>query len=300
LIESPPKHKQHVHMAGIISLSGEPLDFGFEWPDSMMPIGKDYTAVERAIAECAYAGCETIWVVCNRDIQPLIKHRLGDYVEDPAYVSRKFTIAPKEHQIEIPIFYVPVHPKDRFRRDCVAWGVLYGALAAYHTTKQISKWTMPDKYYAAFAHGVYEPSVLRDYKAEITESDRFFLSFGGQTVREGLYLGFTFDAEDFKRFRRTIRTEGTGRMVPGQTGEDLLDGKFPTKTLPIEERWSARHFSLDKVFGSAIIEEAKVKNVSWYYDIDNWDGYRSFLASGEKIERPSRILVRKTLSRLGS
>ena len=86
--------------------------------------------------------------------------------------------------------------------------------------------------------------------------------------------------------------------MPGQTGEDLIDGKYPTKKLPIEERWSAQHFTLDKVFGSAIIEKAKVNELSWYHGIDSWESYSDFIASGNKIERPSHILTKKTMNRL--
>ena len=63
------------HLAGIIPVAGQPLDFKMPWPDSMMPLNEDYLAVEHSVVECAYAGCETIWIVCNDDIQPLIKSR---------------------------------------------------------------------------------------------------------------------------------------------------------------------------------------------------------------------------------
>tara|TARA_Y100000592_G_scaffold98289_1_gene171010 strand:+ start:2309 stop:3205 length:897 start_codon:yes stop_codon:yes gene_type:complete len=295
VIEAPPDNKRFANMAGIVSVSGQPLDFGFEWPDSMMPIGNDYTAIERAVAECAYAGCESVWIVCNKDIQPLIKHRIGDYVHDPSYVSRSIVVNPSDHKIEIPIFYVPVHPKDRFKRDCLGWGTLYGALSAYYITRKISRWTVPDKFYAAFPYGVYDPALLRNYKAEITANDRFFLSFAGQTVQNGLYLGFTFNAEDFKRFRRDVRKYGTGIKVPGQI---VGEGEIPLERLPVEERWSARHFSLDKVFGSAIIEESKVAALNEYHCIDSWDGYRKFMASELQLERPNYILKRKFTNRL--
>lgn len=53
------------------------------WPDAMMPIAQNYTAVERAILECAWAGCETIWVVCNQDISRVLKNKIGEFVYDP-------------------------------------------------------------------------------------------------------------------------------------------------------------------------------------------------------------------------
>ena len=38
--------------------------------------------------ECAYAGCETIWIVADPDITPVFKRVIGDFVYDPVnYVS---------------------------------------------------------------------------------------------------------------------------------------------------------------------------------------------------------------------
>ena len=77
------------HLAGIVPCGGQPLDFGMEWPDFMMPIASNYTMIEAAIMECAWAGCETIWVVCYPKTQPLLKKRLGETVQDPVWISRK-------------------------------------------------------------------------------------------------------------------------------------------------------------------------------------------------------------------
>ena len=69
----------------------------------------------------------------------------------------------------------------------------------------------------------------------------------------------------------------------------------------LEKRHSARFFSLDIVFGSAIIEGASVVEVPWYYPIDGWEPYRNFLASpeAETIERPKYILPVAKLNPIG-
>ena len=77
------------HLAGIIPVAGQPLDFNFPWHDCLQPIGKNYLAIERSALECAFAGCDTIWIACNDDMQPLIKSRIGDYVQDPVYIFRE-------------------------------------------------------------------------------------------------------------------------------------------------------------------------------------------------------------------
>ena len=62
MIEGTPNIQAVFHLAGIIPVAGQPLDFDLPWHDSCAPIAPDYLAVERAIVECAYAGCETIWI----------------------------------------------------------------------------------------------------------------------------------------------------------------------------------------------------------------------------------------------
>ena len=272
------------HLAGIVPVAGQKLDFNFPWHDSLQPIAKDYLAVERAVVECAYAGCETIWIVCHDDIQPLIRYRLGDYVQDPVYLYRTIDPNPTvDCRKRIPIFYVPIHPNDKDKRDCLGWSVLYGALSSYYTSKQVSKWVAPDRYYVAFPYGAYCPEVLREYRKKISSDRPFFLSYAGRTVRDNEYLGFTFDSDEFKRIRREFRRKATGTRQKGE--------QFPSKVLPLEERWSARFFSLDKIFGSVNINSVEVVEVPWYWNIDNWEGLKEFLSSGDELKRPNKEML---------
>ena len=70
----------------------------------MTPIAPNFLAIERAVLECATAGCETIWIVCPSDMQPLLKYRLGEMVQDPVWISRKFDVFPSESRKQIPIY----------------------------------------------------------------------------------------------------------------------------------------------------------------------------------------------------
>ena len=285
LLEKPVSEKSF-HLAGIVPVAGQPLDFKYPWHDCMMPIAPNYLAVERAVVECAYAGCETIWVVCNDDMQPLIRHRLGDVIYDPVLMARKYSPMPTDERKPITIYYVPIHPKDRDKRDCLGWSVLYGALTAYHISRTISKWVIPDRYYTAFPYGVYEPDILRGFRKDISSRRDFFLSHQDKTVCDGEYLGFTFDAEGYFRYRDTVRHEGTGIRVPGQVG-------IPTKSLPLEERWSARFFSLDKVFKSAKLDGAKKIDLPWYQKIDSWETYCGYAGSqwSQLLSRPDKCIL---------
>jgi hypothetical protein len=279
------------HLAGIIPVAGQPLEFNMPWDDCLMPIAPSYLAIERAVYECACAGCETIWIVLHKEAQPLIRHRLGDWIEDPLYThGAKKNFDPKNaalYKKRVPIYYVPIHPKDRDKRDCLSWSVLYGAMRAYHVSKLISKWVVPDKYYVSFPYGVFSCNEVRTkFRELISSKESFYLSWNGKTVADGEYLSFTFGGEEFVEYRRKIR-QGTGLKKPGQ----VFDFANMEK-LPHEERWSARHFTLDKVFGDARIQDGNIGTLDWYYPIATWDDYCFYLSSKERewVRRPNSIL----------
>jgi len=244
-----------------------------------MPIGKGYLAIERAVLECAYAGCETIWIVCNEDTQPLVKKRLGDFILDPVFATNSFKRHPGEFKKEIPIFYVSIHPKDRFKRDSIAWSILYGANSAYMVSKKVSKWVVPDRYYTALPWGVYDPSALRDHRRVISGPNKVFVSFEGLSIVGGEYLGFTFDAEDYFHLRDSFKEQysALGKGVQ----------KIELKEL----------FSLLDTSGHERLE------VSWYNKIDNWDLYSIYIGSQQcknLIPVSNFILKRKRLKRMAT
>jgi len=278
--------KAYFHLAGIIPVAGQALDFGMDWPDCMMPLAPNYTLIEKSVFECALAGCETIWLVANDNVQPMLRHRIGEYVQDPIMYGKHGTKNSKMQQRKIPIFYVPLSLKDYGKRDCLAWSVVHGSLTAFRISSELSKWVAPDRYYVSFPYGVYDPEIVRSHRKVISSDKPFALSYENKTVADGNYLGFTFGKEDFLNFRREIR-KGTGLY----SSENLRDGKYPTKRLPVDQRYSARFFDLERVFKHVIVDE--VREVPWYHSVDNWNGYCDFIGSQdrEKLERPpSHIL----------
>ena len=281
MIENGLQHINTFHLAGIVPVAGQKIDFGFPWHDCLQPIGKNYLAVERAVWECVCAGCETIWIICHDDMQPLIRHALGDYIQDPKRHNLSRKTFPAEHERTIPIYYVPIHARDRDKRDCLGWSILYGALTAYWLSKTISKWVVPDRYYVAFPYGVYDPELLLPIRRKISNKKPFHISFENKNIKNNEYLGFTFDAEDFKQARRIVRKEGTGEF----------DSYEATERIPLEERWSARFFELDKIFRDVIMEDTTVLEVPWYYNIGNWNGLKDYLGSENKLDRPSKDLL---------
>ena len=177
MIEKGLQNINSFHLAGIVPTAGPPHDFNFPWHDSMMPLSPNYLAIHHAVMECAWAGCETIWIVCHHEMQPLIRYEVGEYVQDPVWFNRTHTKHYSESRKTIPIYYVSIHPNDRNKRDCLGWSVLYGANTAYWTSRKMSKWVIPDKYYAAFPYGVYDNRLLRKHRKNISSSKNFILTF---------------------------------------------------------------------------------------------------------------------------
>ena len=290
LNDKPFLDLQNFHLAGIIPVAGHKLDFGMEWDECLSPISPNYTLIENAIYECAWAGCDTIWVVVNDDMAPLLRHRIGERIQDPIYVTNKFATAQKNYQKHIPIFYVPIHPKDRDKRDCLAWSVLHGAVSCLKISDFLSKWIKPDKYYVSFPFSVFNSFDLRQHRRKIRSKNNFYVTKNGLSVEDNLYASFTFGKEEFVKYRRIIRQKGTG-MYDRSSPKD--ERGIHTERLPIEERYSARHFDLQDVFIDLDVSEDNSVEPSWYYDIGSWEEYCEFLGTEEskKIKRPNPIVM---------
>lgn len=286
----------YFHLAGIVPVAGQKLDFNQVLPDCLLPIAPDYTLIEAAVVECAYAGCDTIWVICNDDASPLIREKLGDFVEDPVYSYRRHDWNPSEKKKFIPIYYVPVHPKDRDKRDCLSWSVIYGSLVCFKIASDLSTWVVPNKYYVSFPYGYFPAWQLREHRGLISSDKNFYISHNGETIKDNLYTSFTFGKDDFLNFRRVIRT-GSGIHVPGKGYVDYKD----RERLPVEDRWSARFFEVEKVFEPFDLDDANGIEIENYHSIGSWEEYMAFFKAMEKpIKRPNFILVNDKARGIGN
>jgi len=277
-----------MHLAGIIPIAGFKSDFGTDFPEVLLPVDAGYSMIQKSVFECAIAGCETIWIVANDDLAPIIREQVGEWIHDPVWYYRYYEWNPMEHQKEIPIYYVPIHPKDRDRRDSHGWSVLHGIITAFHTARKISKWLTPDKYFISFPQGAHNVFAQRKHRKEISDGKKnFFLTHDGKTVKDNEYLSFTMFGEDFQKCRRHVNKETTKTYTNPPAGE------IPSVKLPLEERWSARHFDFDTIFSEVSTRAANFVEPKWYYDISTWQGYRDYLASDKKIKKPTKHLIQK-------
>jgi len=276
---------KYFHLAGIVPVAGQPLDFNQIWPDCLMPIAPDFSLIEAAVAECAWAGCDTIWIICNDDIGPLIRKKIGDFVGDPVWSYRKFDPRPNDSKRQIPVYYVPVHPKDRDKRDCLAWSVLHGSLTAFKISDELSRWLVPNKYYVSFPYGYFPAWQLREHRKTISSSKNVYITSEGKSMKDNYYCSFTFGKDEFIEFRKIIRS-GTGRWKPGVDYKEY-------DALPIEERWSARFFELQQVFEPFVTERAQEIPVETFYNIGSWHEYKMFMSEtiDTSIKRPTKTIL---------
>ena len=265
------------NLAGIIPLSGWKSTFDFPWPDYLQPLREGFLAVERSVHECALAGCDSIWIVCNDDVAPLVKERVGDYVMSPRYFEEKDFVKRKDyHEKWIPVFYTPIDQKDRHRRDSLGWSILHGALTVFKISNNMSKWVCPTKYYISFPYGIYNPSCLSKNRASIRGPKSVFLCHEGKTIKDNKYLGFTLFPGQWLKLKRHIKESCTG-------GD---------RSIPPQERWSSRNFTLDKIFNNDImLVDKKIQNTE-YYEMKTWQSLQNYYSSDMKIPRPTKKFMK--------
>ena len=265
------------HLAGIIPVSGIKSDFGMPWHASLMPIGPNYLAVERAVAECAYAGCDTIWIVCADDVTPLIRYQVGEKIQDPVYNYRHFEINKGDVKKPIRIYYVPLAIKDINKRDNLAWSALFGAQIACKILGSLSSHLRPDRFYIAWPYGYYDPWLLREHRKDLSEGN-VMLEYNGGTVKDNKYLAFTLDQSQIKLL--------VDESVSTSSG---LWNKKRSEKLPLEERYSYKNFNLSEVFKSLNVSDYKKITVPAYQAIDCWAEYCNFLSTYRRIKKPSML-----------
>ena len=276
------------HLAGIIPVSGVKTDFNMPWHESLMPIGPNYLAVERSVLECAYAGCNTIWIVCNDDVTPLIRYQVGEMIQDPVYNYRHFEYSKKEFKRPIRIYYVPIKIRDINKRDNLAWSAIHGAKIANKILRKISLHLAPDKFWISWPYGYYKPSMTRDLRKKIASSN-LALSYKDKTVKDGYYLGLALTIEQINQFIKESKTRSTGYW---------RDPETRTEPYPLEERFSYKNFDLSEVFQTLDLKDYNKIEAEEYYSLDSWENYCSFLSNNKDLSR-SKLLNSAEWNELG-
>ncbi len=263
-------------LVGVIPLTPTSKNLGMPWPNYLQPIAENYCAVERAVYECALAGCKSIWIVCGDDTSSALKYRLGDRVLNPdVYEHWDFIKNKADHKKYIPIFYVPLSKRDALRRGTLGWSILHGALTAFQISNSISSWAVPSKYYVAFSEALYDPAIVRGCRREIKSADLFSFSYRGKTIQDGLYTGFTLDPTSWLATRKHIKNLCTGG----------------SRSLKASMRFSSQNFSLDKIFNNAKIVFESRESLKDYCEFVDWSSLEAFYKSSACITRPPKNFI---------
>ena len=279
-----------LHLAGIVPIANIKTDHDAPFPEVLSMVDNGFTAIQKSVYECAMAGCSTIWIVANDDMIPLIRKTIGEWIYDPVYYARNYSKFYKEQRKEVPIYYVPIHPKDRDRRDSYGWSVIHGIHSAWRTSYKLSRWLVPQKYYISFPLGLFDVEVVRQHRREIKDKKKnFFFAYKKQTVKDDLPLSFTMTGEDFKLCRRHVNKTTSREYLP-----PLPDQQYPSEKLPLSQRWSARHFQLSEIFQPLKTDGRSTTKIviDWFYDASRWDNYVSYLGSDNVIKKPFHELTK--------
>jgi len=246
------KKKNHEkHLAGVIPLTDSESHHGRLWHDVLTPIAKDVSAIQNAVYQCAWAGCDTIWISSNYEDIGLTRKVIGDWVHDPVDWER--TEGNKTLKKEIPIYYVPIVPHDRnIGRNSLSWSSLHGAFMAFKVGWSISSWVTPDVFFVAFPMGVCDYKTIRANRLNFRKGKNKIFKHGDDSILTDCLLPFTLDKDVFVQTRRHIRAGGkldlpTAFQCYNDLGFDFLD-------------------------------------MLWYDDIRDWDHYREYLGSDRSKE----------------
>jgi len=277
------------HLSGIIPIANYETDLNVSFPELLLPVSDGFSLIQKSVYECAAAGCNTIWIVANDDLAPIIRKTVGDWVYDPVYYKRdlesKFY---SQLRKEVPIYYVGIKPKDQKKRDSYGWSILEGIHASYMTSYKISKWLPPEKYFISFPFGVYDIYFIRQHRKLIRDKQtNLFFKYNGESVINNQYLPFTMKGEDFKLCRRAINQKTTREYLPPLPGQ-----QYPSQKLPLRQRWSAQHFTLSEIYEPLSTTPHESVELDWYYDVSKWATYVEYISSKNLIDKPLNDLTR--------
>ena len=257
------KSSCNFHLAGIVPVSGCEVagDSKFILHPSLWQLSEHLLSVERSILELNYAGCETIWVVCNYDIQPILRARVGNSVTSFESLGQaRFSPRNKREKLkQIPIFYVAIPATQLDKRDSLGWSILYGANQAFMTCAKISKWVLPSKYYVSFPYGVIDPKEASSLKKLLRSEYNMFFTHSGKSVESSDMLSFTFSPMDFKKIRKQVKS-----ICSGSTSKPY---------------WSSRNYNLDKFYNCGNIDNITNITIDNYSPCLTWSEYKKHLVS---------------------
>lgn len=275
------------HISGIIPLDQAYQHFGMPWHDCFMPIGENWTMIEKSVMECAAVGCRTIWIVCPRQMEKLLLHRIGRSVVKIDKDLKKHLHDPDFKFQEIPIFYLGTQTKFEGKRNSIAWSILTGCEYSRKISATYSDHTKVDRFWISFPYGVYNSWLFRKKYDMFVGEKPPRVCYKGKSICDGKYYGFGMDWRHVKKAKFNFYEKATG--LEQEVFTDKVTGAFETRLLPVSRQYSGRWLRLRDVFYN-IYDDGEVNdiNVSWAFELSNWKNLRYFLGTGpgKTLRRP--------------
>jgi hypothetical protein len=287
------KKVYNYHLAGIIPISSQPCDFEFPWPDYMFPVGENYLSIHRSVEECAAAGCNSIWIVCDNNTPSILREIIGEYIVDPTTsgMSRKIR----------PVFYVKMNFFDDLTKKSIPYSIIYGAKVALQSSNRVSKWVRPTKLYVSSPYCLYDPMVVLPYRKYImSENVRFILrDKNGLSYKDGIQAGFTLFSHEIKALEKAFYDKASvGKRIPLTTQQERLvklieeeekEAGINAAGLELENKYPGRFLEIHEVFDKLDDTQAAYGNLNWYFWCDTWEDIRKFFASKHTLKRTKKI-----------
>lgn len=223
MIEPSSGNSSKIKPVGIIYIPRSKKDSGI-FHRSLRQVGEDVNLIQTSILECANVGCSSIWICCDEEFQPMIREIAGNFVKDPISVLKSnFTKFPRDNQVEIPIYYYMVHPRDRTKRAGPVWDVLNTCLTVYHFSKKISRWVVPEKYYITGCFGVHDPESMMKYRKTILGDDNVMFTHKDLSFLDDEHLPFTLDSGSIKNILYNLKNKSVFSSLTQILFSDIID-----------------------------------------------------------------------------
>lgn len=287
------------HLAGIIPIGSVPTaGLGMPWHETLMPVAPHYSAIQRAVVECAILGCNTIWIVSSIKLQPLVREHLGELIRDQKaiglplerkifYKSLRFKRKLVLARLDIPIYYIAYPQAASASAEGAAFAILYGITKIKQISSEFSKLLAPEKYWISFPHGVHDSEFLISLRDIVRRTEvNTFLAYESETIRDGKLLGFSFKNDDLTKFRSVYHRKY-------QKSHETFDYREQSASRFKHSRRKVKVL-LEDVFKELTVEPGRdiVLELPWYSQIDSWEGYCSYLATNaKKLERTNLLFA---------
>lgn len=285
------------HLAGIIPLCGQQYrKRKLPWHPALLPVAEACMLIDMACMQCAYAGCETIWIVADDYLEPYLKKHIGEWIHDPIYygVNPFHTRDFGERSRRIPIFIVPEDGADRNKRDSISFQAIRGMEMARKITGQITTYIIPDKYFVTWPYSLFNYKFTREHRVVLSSEQDCIFTHDGKSIATGHYLPFTCTLSTAKLCKDYVWKNATGIKDMSQPKEEWQWGSIPTEVLPPEERYNGRWWGPDQVF--KVFHEKKDNEeleLNWFYDASTFEGYREYMRSDNFMYNVSRKLFKR-------